>query len=175
MSSNRLKLNSEKTHLMLFTNDRASNVQDHKIKLNTGKEVIGVSKCENILGGIVSRNLKWDEYLMHNSDSVVKKLSQRLSAIKQICNVANFKTRKMMTNGLFMSKLAYLIPLWGGCQKFLVHGLQVMQNKAARYVIKRDRFTSTKVLLMQCGWLSVNQMVFFHTLVLSFHLSYMTR
>ena len=43
-----------------------------------------------------------------------------------------------------------------------------MQNKAARYVTKRDRFTSTKVLLMQCGWLSVNQMVFFHTLVLFF-------
>ena len=71
-----------------------------------------------------------------------------------------------MTNGLFMSKLAYLMPLWGGCQKFLIGSLQVMQNKAARYVTKKNIFTPTKVLLKQCGWMSVNQMVFFHTSVL---------
>ena len=98
---------------------------------------------------------------MHDSNCALKKLGQRLSAIKKICNVADFKTRKMMTNGLFMSKLAYLMPLWGGCQKFLISSLHFMQNKAAGYVTKKDIFTPTKVLLKHCGWLSVNQMVFF--------------
>ena len=71
-----------------------------------------------------------------------------------------------MTNGLFMSKMAYLMPLWGGCQKFIINTLQIMQNRAARYVTKDSVYTPTKSLLVQCGWLSVYQMVFFHTVVL---------
>ena len=40
------------------------------------------------------------------------------------------------------------------------------QNKAARLVTKLDRFTSIQVLLKQCGWLSVKQMMIYHSLVL---------
>ena len=72
----------------------------------------------------------------------------------------------MVTNGLFISKLAYLMPLWGGCPNYLVNALQVMQNKAARYVTKKNVYTPVKTLLKQCNWLSVHQMIFFHTVVL---------
>ena len=67
-----------------------------------------------------------------------------------------------------MSKLVYLIPLWGGCEKFLIKALQIIQNKAARSVTKLGKFTPVKTLLSQCGWLSVHQLVFFHTVVLLF-------
>ena len=67
-----------------------------------------------------------------------------------------------------MSKLVYLMPLWGGCEKFLLRALQIVQNKAARSITKLGRFTPVKTLLQQCGWLSVNQLVFYHTVVLFF-------
>ena len=76
--------------------------------------------------------------------------------------------RVCLTNGLFMSKLIYLIPLWGGCEKFLIKALQIAQNKAARSVTRLGIFTPVKTLLKQCGWLSVNQLIFFHTVVLLF-------
>ena len=79
---------------------------------------------------------------------------------------ADFKTRKMVMNGLFISRLAYLMPLWGGCQKFQIRALQLMQNRAARYVTRNDVYTPVKTLLIQCGWLSVYQMIFYHTIVL---------
>ena len=85
-----------------------------------------------------------------------------------MAKVADFKTRKMLANGLFMSKLVYLMPLWGGCDKFLIKALQIVQNKAARTVTKLGIFTPVRTLLKQCGWLSVNQLVFFHTVVLLF-------
>ena len=72
----------------------------------------------------------------------------------------------MLANGLFMSKLVYLMPLWGGCDKFLIKALQIVQNKAARSVTKLGIFTPIRTLLKQCGWLSVNQLIFFHTVVL---------
>ena len=167
MASNKLKLNSEKTHLMLFSSDRVWRAAlDDSVQLHTGSEIIKVEKSEKILGGVVHRNLKWTEHLLHGQDAVIKNLSKRLSAIKMVCSIADFKTRKMLTNGLFMSKLAYLMPLWGGCQKFAINTLQVMQNKAARYVTRANIYTATESLLSQCGWLSVYQMIFFHTVVL---------
>ena len=58
------------------------------------------------------------------------------------------------------------MPLWGGCQKFLISSLQIMQNKAARYVTKKDVYTPIKELLVQCGWLGLHQLVFYHTVIL---------
>ena len=67
-----------------------------------------------------------------------------------------------------MSKLVYLMPLWGGCEQFLIRSLQTMQNKAARVVSSRSIYTPTKTLLKECGWLSVVQLIFFHSVLLLF-------
>jgi hypothetical protein len=79
--------------------------------------------------------------------------------------VANFKNRKLIANGIFLSKLSYLIALWGGCNTDLLKSLQILQNKAARIVTKLDWTTPTSVLLSQCGWLSVNQLVVYHSVL----------
>ena len=74
----------------------------------------------------------------------------------------------MIADGIFMSKLIYLMPLWGGCEKYLLQSLQVIQNKAARVVTKLVYDTPTEKLLNQCNWLSVNQLMVFHSLILVF-------
>ena len=53
----------------------------------------------------------------------------------------------------------YLIPLWVGCEDYLVRVLQVIQNKAARSITKLSIFTPTKTLLKTCQWMSVQQMM----------------
>ena len=72
----------------------------------------------------------------------------------------------MVANGIVTSKLIYLIQWWGGCSDFLINFLQVLQNRAARLVTNYGTFTPTAVLLHQCGWLSVRQLVHYHSLVL---------
>ena len=172
MNNNKLKLNGDKTHLMLLSTDKAwkTKLNQNSITLQTGpgEELISTTNCENLLGGFISQNLKWTNHILLNEKSLVKQLGTRLNALKKISRVADFKTRKMLADGLFMSKLIYLIPLWGGCEKFLIKALQIIQNKAARTVSKLGIFTPVKVLLKQCGWLSVHQLVFFHTVVLLF-------
>ena len=61
----------------------------------------------------------------------------------------------------------------GVSEKFLIKALQILQNKAARSVTRLGIFTPVKTLLKQCGWLSVHQLVFFHTVVLLFKISKM--
>ena len=64
------------------------------------------------------------------------------------------------------SKLIYLLPVWMGCEDYIFNTLQVNMNKVARLVTKLDIFTPTSVLLQQCGWMSVKQLMAYHSIVL---------
>ena len=68
-----------------------------------------------------------------------------------------------------MSKIVYLITIWGGAQQYLLNALQVQQLVAARAVCGPGcwRWSRTK-LLSRTSWLSVRQLVFFHA-VLQIH------
>ena len=46
-----------------------------------------------------------------------------------------------------------------------IKAVQLMQNRAARSITKLGWFTPIKTLLDQCNWLSINQLVFYHTAI----------
>ena len=52
------------------------------------------------------------EHVLDSNESLVKALNRRLAALKKISPVASFKTREAIANGVFMSKLIYVMPLW---------------------------------------------------------------
>ena len=169
MGSHELKLNSGKTHLLLVRSDAARKAKpDFPVSLNTLVEVISPSKSEKILGGIISQNLKFTEHIQNHEDSMLKVLNNRINALKKVSHSASFKSRKMIANGIIISRLLYLIPLWSGCEGYLLNSLQIVQNKAARLVTKCGKRTPIKSLLTQCGWFSVAQLSVFHSLVLVF-------
>ena len=120
---------------------------------------------EKLLGAYIHEDMKWTEHIMTNDDSLIKSLNKRQAAIKKISLSASFKARKNLANGIFMSKLIYLMPLWAGCENNLITALQVIQNKVARSVTRKDRFTPTKTLMKECGWLTVKQLMMYHSLV----------
>ena len=110
--------------------------------------------------------MKFKENIITNEESLLRALNSRIGALKLLGKVASFRTRKMVADGIFMSKLIYLIALWGGSAKYILAALQKAQNRAARVVTKLDWGTSTADLLNQCGWLSVHQLVVYHSVVL---------
>ena len=167
--SNQLKLNDDKTNLMVFTTSqkRPSLMQLNPVQIETPTEVIESSEVEKLLGAWLHQNMKWAEHVSGNKESLVRSLSVRVGALQQVCKVAAFKNRKMIADGIFMNKLVYIIPLWGASAKSLIKSLQILQNKAARAVTKLDWNTPTEVLLKQCGWLSVHQLYVYHSLILT--------
>ena len=98
----------------------------------------------------------------------MKSLNTRLGATKNIKNLATFKNRKMIAEGIFMSKLSYLIALWGGCGAVLKKSLQMIQKKVARAVTRINWSTPAGKLLHQFGWLRVIQLIFYHSVLLIF-------
>ena len=169
MNSNKLVLNTDKTHLLVMcskSNHRKNG--DFGITLNTGTEVIEPIPSEKLLGGYISSDLTWNNHIRDNHNSIFKTLVSRINALSKISNFSSFKTRKMIANGVVQSRLIYLIQLWGGCSNYLIRFLQILQNRAARIVTKLNWFTPVRTLLLQCGWLSVHQLVHYHSLMLAY-------
>ena len=85
-----------------------------------------------------------------------------------ISKSSNFRTRSMTANGIYQSKLVSLIQVWGGTQDYIIRALQVSQNRAARVMVGASWYTPSRTLLRKCGWLSVRQLIAYHT-VLTMH------
>ena len=96
---------------------------------------------------------------------MVKQLTNRIYGLLKVSQNATMATRLMVANGIFVSKLCYLIQVWGGSDSYLLERLQVLQNRAARAVTGKSWFTSTGRLLKECKWLSIRQLVFYQTVL----------
>ena len=124
MGCHQLKLNSDKTHLMLLRSDAARRSRhEFQVTLDTQSEVIQPSQSEKLLGGVISQNLKFTDHVQDNDYSMLKVINNRLNALKKVSHATSFKSRKMIANGVIISRLIYLIPLWSGCEKYLINSL----------------------------------------------------
>ena len=162
MVSNRLVINADKTHLFVM-GSRKMNMARQSVSLRAGQHTILPSETEKLLGCNIHQNLKWQTHIQTGDGSLTKQLTSRLNALQKVSYHATFKTRLSAANGVFMSSLAYLLPVWGGCEGFLIRSLQVLQNRAARQVTRLNWYTPVRRLLTQCNWLSVKQLVLYHS------------
>ena len=164
MASNRLVINADKTHLVVMGTKKTA-AKRNEVFVEAGGYIISPSETEKLLGGVISQDMKWKAHLLGSEQSLVKQLTSRINGLVKVSFSASSETKLMVANGIFMSQLCYLIQLWGSCEKYLVKSLQVLQNKAARLVTGKSWFTPTRRLLKDCKWLSVNQLIFFHTVL----------
>jgi hypothetical protein len=167
LTDNKLKVNDEKTHMLVMTTrQKRRHVDTDSTRIFTPSSTITPSCTERLLGAEIHQNLGWREHILDSENSLVKSLNKRLGALKKIQKIASFRTRKLIATGIFISKLIYLMPLWSGCEEYLVKALQVIQNKAARSVANLGIFTPTRTLLKTCGWMSVRQLMAYHSIIL---------
>jgi hypothetical protein len=52
--------------------------------------------------------MKWANHILEHEESLVRSLNSRLGALKKVSKVASFRNRKIIANGVFLSKLKYL-------------------------------------------------------------------
>ena len=161
MAANKLVINAEKTHLIVM-GTKATAKRREEVTLQADQHVITPTRTEKLLGGHVSEDLKWREHILGNEQSLSNQLTSRVNGLLIVASRAPLSTRLSVANGIFMSKLCYLIQLWGGTEGYLLHALQVIQNRAARAVTRLSWFTPTRTLLNKCKWLSVKQLVVYH-------------
>ena len=91
---------------------------------NTGSEIIQATKVEKLLRYEVHQNLGFGTFLMTGKNSVLSSLSKRIGALKSIAKVSNFKTRLSVCSSLVMSRILYMLPLFGGAPNYMLDALQ---------------------------------------------------
>jgi hypothetical protein len=155
----------------MSTRQKKRNNNHTPLPLNTGNEMITTSRTETLLGFKIHESMGFSEYIMDNKDSLIKSLNRRIGALKKISKVASFKAKLNIGNGIIMSKIVYLLPLYGGCPEYLLNAIQKKQTEAMRqitgkrWVVPGREYVSTAKLLKECGWLSVRQLSFYSTVL----------
>ena len=121
---------------------------------------------ETLLGCQIQPCLKWHKQL----ELLIQKLRTRLTALLKLRNIIPYNLRKRIVEGIFTSVLAYCLPVFGGCDKHETEALQIMQNRAARIVTHSSIRTSRKEIFKKVGWLTVNQLVFYHSALCTYRI-----
>ena len=154
MDLNKLKLNSEKTESMIVGSRRLM----YKIN-QTGLEVDGtkinfVNNVKN-LGVVLESDLS-----MRSQISSLRRKS--FFELKKISSIRNFLSRdateKIITSLLF-SKLDYCNSLLFGTSADNIKRLQVVQNNAARLVLRKRKRDEAKPLLRELHWLPIEKRI----------------
>ena len=70
-AKNKLKVNDEKTHLMVLTSSRRRQNEVMNVCINTPSEVISGSRTEKLLGIHINDDLKWREYVFESKSSLI--------------------------------------------------------------------------------------------------------
>ena len=168
MNNNKLVINPDKTHLMVM-GSRGKAPLRRQVSMMAGTFCIKPSETETLLGGHIHQTLQWNQHISDHKSSLIRQLTGRINGLKQIARSSTFSTRLMIANGAIMSKLVYLITVWGGASQYLMKALQVKQLTAARTVCGFNSWGwSRRRLLKKVGWMSLRQLVFYHTVLQAF-------
>ena len=126
----------------------------------------GENQSELLLGCQIRSKLKWSLHIKY----LQRKLKGRMTGLSAIKYAVPFKTRNIITIGMFNSVLGYCLPLFGGCNVSEIKDLQVLQNRAAQIVTFSPPRTNRGSMYAKLKWLTVRQLIAYHTLLMVYKL-----
>ena len=187
LTDNRLCVAGDKSKLMVIGTKRLRTMKLHgemQIEVD-GKEVVE-TESEKLLGVVINNELTWSNHLYgdEENEGLVPQLAKRLGILKKLSTRMSKKRLRLFAFGIFYSKLNYCLPVIGnvfGLEQYKEennmytsytmgdnHTLQVLQNKLNRLLTGSQYNTPTIELLQQTDSLSIQQMIAFQTIVMTF-------
>lgn len=166
MATNLLVINPSKT-CILITGTKEKQETDIVM---IGEDIVETNRHGQLLGLDLNDDLSW----RHHINNLTRVLNQRIAVIKRLRETMH--TPQLITVGesLFNSKIRYGIAVYGSVQVFIedpkcsqMQILQTLQNTLMRIVLGVKRLDRVAIaeLLEKTGYLSVNQLATYHTLI----------
>ena len=148
MIANRLKLNDDKTELIVFSTRRNEHVVD-SIQIRIGDATIIPSPVVRDLGVFLDQHLTMESH--------VSKLRQsaylHLRMIGRIRGCLTVDTTKSLMRNMILTRLDYCNALLVDIPASLCHKLQLLQNNAARVVYRLRKYDHVTPALISLHWL----------------------
>jgi Reverse transcriptase (RNA-dependent DNA polymerase) len=156
MSSNRLKLNTDKTQV-IWTGSRQQLAKVNITDLTLLSSTVAFSDSVNDLGVMVDGQLSMADHVAAISRSCFFQLRQ-LRVVRDSLSTTAAKT---LVNAFVSSRLDYCNSLLAGITSGLLSRLQSVQNAAARLITRTRKFDHITPVLRDLHWLPIRRRIDF--------------
>ena len=168
--ANKLTINTSKTTLMeIMLKQKRSKLSGIPPSLSVRcnqqiKTITAATECF-LLGGSLQFNMSWQAMIDTGEKSILKRMISKLGALKYCCRKMSKLSKLLLANAFIISRLLYLLPVYGGTDRKYLNKLQVIINNTARFVTGLGRRINKQTLMEACGWLDIDELVQYHSLV----------
>lgn len=150
IKDNQLILNIPKTK-MIIIGSKTSLREEPNITLNIERETIEQVKEVKLLGITIDNKLSWVNHI----ENIIAKMGKILAVIRR-CSIFFTQTvLKLVVQSLILSHLDYCAAVWSNATKKHLMKLQIIQNKAARLVLRCPYRTNLNTIHNKLEWLTV--------------------
>ena len=163
MSSNKLKLNDEKTDIILVSTPYHKLIGD-QITIRIGDSTISPSKCTRNLGVQFDRFMNMEGQI----SSICKSCYAQLHSIKKIKSLLTPEAMRIVVHSFITSRIDYCNSLLIGLPHQQIQRLQRIQNIAARIISGADKYDHITPVLQALHWLPVQERIQFKILLLTY-------
>jgi hypothetical protein len=162
MTSNFLKLNDDKTEIVIITNKKDTSA--FLTEITVGDASLEASKCAKNLGVIFDSEMK----MVQQITATCKRAFCEIRNIGRIRSFLNDKAAASLVHAFVSSKLDYCNGLLYGLPKKQLNKLQRVQNCAARVVSRRKKHDHITPVLASLHWLPIPQRIDYKLLLITF-------
>ncbi|XP_075334697.1 uncharacterized protein LOC142396039 [Odontesthes bonariensis] len=163
MTQNCLLLNSDKTEVVIFGPERFREKLSSYIVTLDGISLASSSTVRN-LGVIFDQNLSFDSHIKQVSRTAFFHLRN----IVKIRNILSQSDAEKLVHAFVTSRLDYCNSLLLGCPTYSLKSLQLIQNAAARVLMRTNRRDHISPVLASLHWLPVKFRIEFKILLLTY-------
>jgi hypothetical protein len=150
LAVNKLSLNLNKTHTILFTLNNRLKQYKPQIKINNA-EIESVTST-TFLGVIIDQNFSWSRHLVH----LANKISKAIGILKKASHAFNKTTLRTLYYSFVQPYFNYCILIWGNAADIHLNKLTILQKRAIRTVCRTQflehttpLFASQKILKLK--------------------------
>ena len=139
-------------------------VREEKEGKTTDAHITDKTWCR-ILGGNLKNDLTWSAHLETGKKPVLPGIRRQLGALSKLKNIISKKGKLQLINGLIVSRLSYIISLWGNTSESYIRRAQVCMNKGARFILNCSKSTRIREMMSDCNWLDVVELTEYHSIL----------
>jgi len=148
---NKLSLNVDKTHTMLFTNNK--NMYGRKNNICIDGVLIETVNKTKFLGVIIDNKLSWKEHITY----ICNKISKGIGIVRKVKDLLNKQTLLTLYYTFIYPYLTYCNLVWGRAANVHLSRLFLLQKRIIRIVCKTSFFAHSEPLFKTCKVLNIYQ------------------
>ena len=149
LNSNKMSLNVDKTHFMVF------HPKGKKIPDNMNIEILGSKisevKYTKFLGVIIDSNLTWKNHIQYISS----KISKNVGIIKKARTILAKETLLTLYYSFIYPYLNYCVHIWGSSNDTVLRKLLLLQKKVVRIICGVNRLSHSEPLFKSLSVLTI--------------------